>query len=112
MDLWTKSQAGESGQAKAAMTVPQNYAIERKWVELIACLQKKLDCANERNISHLQNLVDRNLVLRTVLLRLLMDTLATSKTALTERTKKGLLEQIVKTPFSYMIVWSRTLYWV
>ena len=57
MDLWTKSHTGESGQVKAAMTVPQNYAIERKWVELIACLQKKLECANERNVSHLQILL-------------------------------------------------------
>ena len=35
------------------------------------------------------NLVDRNLVLRTVLLWLLTDTLATSRTALTLRTKRG-----------------------
>ena len=41
------------------------------------------------NGMYLTNLVDRNLVLRTVLLQLLTDTLATSRTALTKRTKRG-----------------------
>ena len=50
-----KSHAGKSGQVKAMMTVPQSYATERKWVELI--VRKKLECANERNVSHLQILL-------------------------------------------------------
>ena len=52
-------------------------------------LVDKVECANEQNVSHLTNLVDRKLVLRTVLLWLLTDTLATSRTALTLRTKRG-----------------------
>ena len=56
---------------------------------LIILLVGEVECVNERNVSHLQNLVDRNLVLWTVLSRLLMDTLATSRTALTKRTKRG-----------------------
>ena len=56
-DLWTKSQAGESGQVKVTMTVPQSYAIEQKWVESIVHLRKKLECVNEWNVSHLQILL-------------------------------------------------------
>ena len=56
---------------------------------LIILLAREVECVNERNVSHLQNLIDQNLVLWTVLSQLLTDTLATSRTALTKRTKRG-----------------------
>ena len=58
------------------------------------------------------NLVDQNLVLRTVLLWLLTDTLDTKQNRTNHTHKKGLLERIVEPPFLYVIAWSSTLHWV
>ena len=91
MDKITGRRDGQESDNDSPPELRHFWRNEQIWEELVfhGRPRMKLSCANEWNVSHLQNLVDRNLVLRTVLLRLLTDTLATSRTALTERTKRG-----------------------
>ena len=62
----------------------------RNW-PFIGIAAEEIECVDERKV-FFKNLIDRNLVLQSVLLRLLTDTLVTttsSRTALTLRTKRG-----------------------
>ena len=53
-------------------------------VKLIVSLAGEVECVNEWNVSHLTNLVYQNLVLQTVLLQSLTDTLATYRRTVTD----------------------------
>ena len=70
----------------------------------------EVECANERNVSHLQILLIETLYYE--LYYYSFDGHSSYKQNRTNlKQEKGLLEQIVEHPFSYVITWSSALQW-